>query len=131
MLTVLDAMLQYGTTLGPSERETLDQLDRGELRPVSGRGGAFSPVEQRSYAARYLAGGSNESVMAELTTETGMDRTTILDWVRPLRSTLQRAPDPHLVLRAIIDPHAEATAIRERVDSANRAVLENLPCEPE
>lgn len=131
MLTVLDAMLQHGTPLGLSEREMLDQLDRGELRPVGGRGGALSPDEQRRCAARYLAGGSNESVMAELVTETGMDRTTILGWVRPLRATLCRAPDPDLVLRSIIDPHAEAAAIRARVDAASRAVLENWPSEPE
>jgi hypothetical protein len=131
MLTVLEAMLQHGTPLGPGEREMLDQLDCGELRPVGGRGGALSPDEQRRCAARYLAGGSNESVMVELVTETGMDRTTILGWVRPLRSTLQRAPDPDLVLRAIIDPYAEAAAIRARVDAANFAVLENWPSEPE
>lgn len=106
MLPILDALLKHGTRLGPGESDMLDALDRGDLRPVGGRGAALTQGQQRRVAARYLLGGANKQIMADLVAETGMDKGSVLGWVRQLRATLNRAPDPLSVLRSIVDQGA-------------------------
>lgn len=118
----LDAMLLGGFRPTEPERALIAELDAGVLRSVGGRGGALTSEQQRVVAARYLAGGSNKQIMAELVEETGMAESTILGWVRRLRTSLKRAPDPDFVLRQIIDP--EGVARRRR--NSKRSVSSRL-----
>ena len=120
---LLDDILRSGAHLGEGERAEIALLDTGVLRPVGGRGGALSPEQHRLYAARYLLGGSNKAVLGEIVDETGMDRTTVLGWVRSLKAGLKRAPDPDHALRSIVDPEGEFDRIMQRVRKANAEAL--------
>lgn len=103
----LDAWLRSGAALGAAEREMLADLDAGRMRPVTGRGAALSELQQRYYAARYVAGGADKRALADVVDATGMDRATVLGWVRSLRRGLASAPDQAEVLRQIIEQHEQ------------------------
>jgi hypothetical protein len=123
---LLDDILRSGAHLGEGERAEIALLDTGALRPVrraGERGGALTQDQQRLYAARYLVGGSNKAVMGEIVDETGMDRSTVLGWVRTLKVSLKRAPDPDHVLRSIVDPEGEFDRIMQRVREATAKAL--------
>ncbi len=101
----LDEMLRSRTPLGDAERALIAELDSGVLRPVMGRGAALTAAQQRYCAARYIAGGATKAVLADLVDETGMDRATVLGWVRALRRGLRSAPDPQVIITQIIQQH--------------------------
>lgn len=124
---LLDAILRSGVHLGEGERTKIALLDTGALRPVrraGERGGALTRDQQRLYAARYMIGGSNKAVLGEIVDETGMDRSTVLGWVRTLKEGLKRAPDPDHALRSIVDPEGELDRIMQRVRAANAEALD-------
>lgn len=103
----LDELLRSGAPIGSDERELLTDLELGSLRPVMGRGAALTRRQQRYHAARYIAGGSHKGIMADVTTDTGMDKGTVLGWVRTLRDGLDVAPDSDEALRQIIAQHEQ------------------------
>lgn len=131
---LLDDILRSGAHLGEGERAEIALLDTGMLRPVrraGERGGALTQDQHRLYAARYLVGGSNKAVLGEIVDETGMDRSTVLGWVRSLKAGLQRAPEPDHVLWSILDPEGEFDRIMQRVNEANAAILLEHAQKPE
>jgi hypothetical protein len=117
----LDCILRSGAALGPGERELVALLDGQPERAV--KGGSLKPEQERHYAARYIAGGSNEAAMSEIVKWTGMDRATVYGWVRTLRGVLARVPDPEALLRSLVECEAEFERIMRGVTAANRVVL--------
>lgn len=117
----LDGILRSGAALGRAERDLVALLDGKPERAV--KGGSLTPEQERHYAARYIAGGSNESAMSEIVDKSGMDRTTVFGWVRTLRDVLARVPDPEAMLQSLVDREGEFERTMRKVTAANRVAL--------
>lgn len=123
----LDCILRSGTALGRVERDLVALLDGKPERAV--KGGSLTPEQERHYAARYIAGGSNESAMSDIVKWTGMDPSTVYGWVRTLRGVLAHVPDPEALVRSLVEREAEFERVMRRVTAANRAALHERKAE--